>query len=53
MRAVKNVLVTGRPGIGKTTAVLRAAEELRRRGLRIGGMVSREVRRGGVRVGFI
>ena len=46
-------MVTGRPGIGKTTAVLRAAEELRRRGLRIGGMVSREVRRGGVRVGFI
>ena len=49
----KNILVTGRPGIGKTTAVLRAVELLRTRGLKVGGMVSREERSGGVRVGFI
>ena len=49
----KNVLVTGRPGIGKTTVVLKVADILRARGLVVGGMVSKEVRRGGVRVGFL
>jgi nucleoside-triphosphatase len=49
----KNVLVTGRPGIGKTTAVLRAVGELRKAGLRVGGFVSREERKGGVRTGFV
>jgi len=51
--ATKNVLVTGRPGIGKTTAVMRAAEELRKAGLRVGGFVSREERKGGARTGFV
>ncbi|MCX8204612.1 MAG: NTPase [Candidatus Nezhaarchaeota archaeon] len=46
------LFVTGPPGSGKTTLVMKAAEELRRRGLRVGGMVSREIRRGGVRWGF-
>ncbi len=49
----KNVLITGRPGIGKTTAVLKVAEELRRRGFKVGGMVSREERAAGRRVGFV
>ena len=46
------VFLTGRPGIGKSTAVMRAVEELRRRGLKVGGMTSGEVREGGSRVGF-
>ncbi|MFQ5999506.1 MAG: NTPase [Candidatus Bathyarchaeia archaeon] len=46
------VFVTGRPGIGKTSVLLRAVEGLKNRGYRIGGMISREVREGGVRVGF-
>ena len=46
------VFFTGRPGIGKTTAVLRVVEKLREAGLRVGGMVSREMRVGGKRVGF-
>jgi len=44
--------LTGRPGIGKTTVLLRIIEKLRKRGLKIGGMISREVRENGYRVGF-
>ena len=46
------VFLTGRPGVGKTTVLLRAVELLRAGGARVGGMVSREVRERGVRVGF-
>jgi len=46
------IFLTGRPGVGKTTVLLRAVDELKARGVRVGGMVSREVRRAGVRVGF-
>jgi nucleoside-triphosphatase len=46
------IFVTGRPGVGKTSVLLRAVEELRNRGYKVGGMISREVREGGVRVGF-
>ena len=46
------VLVTGPPGIGKTTIVLGVADALRKAGVATGGMLSREVLEGGVRVGF-
>ncbi|RLE75205.1 MAG: NTPase [Thermoprotei archaeon] len=46
------ILVTGRPGIGKTTVVRRVAELCSRAGLKAGGMVTYEVREGGRRVGF-
>jgi len=46
------VFVTGRPGVGKTSVLLRAVDGLRNRGYKVGGMISREVREGGVRVGF-
>ncbi|UCD39780.1 MAG: NTPase [Candidatus Bathyarchaeota archaeon] len=46
------LLITGRPGIGKTSVLLRAIEELRAKGVDIGGMLSREIREQGVRVGF-
>jgi len=50
---VKRLLfVTGRPGIGKTTVLLNAAEKLRVEGYVIGGMNSKEVRKEGARVGF-
>ncbi len=51
--SAKNLLITGRPGIGKTTAVLKAVEKLRRRGVHVGGFISREVREAGVRTGFV
>ena len=46
------VFITGQPGIGKTSVFLNAIETLKKRGYRVGGMVSREVRERGVRVGF-
>jgi len=46
------VFLTGTPGVGKTTVLLKAVEALERRGLKAGGMVSREVREAGTRIGF-
>ena len=45
-------LLTGSPGIGKTTILLKIVEALKAKGCSVGGMVSREVRDGGTRVGF-
>jgi len=44
--------VTGRPGIGKTTVVLNAVNGLKDKGYTVGGMLSREVREKGTRIGF-
>ncbi len=44
--------VTGAPGTGKTTVLLKTVEALRIDGYNVGGMVSREVRAEGSRVGF-
>ncbi|MEM0007774.1 MAG: NTPase [Candidatus Bathyarchaeia archaeon] len=46
------LLITGSPGVGKTTLLLKVVETLRARGYSVGGMVSREVRSCGTRVGF-
>jgi nucleoside-triphosphatase len=43
------LLLTGTPGVGKTTAVRRAVQDL---GARAGGFYTEEVRRRGSRVGF-
>ena len=47
--AKKALLLTGPPGCGKTTLILRAAERL---GERAGGFYTTEVRQSGKRVGF-
>jgi nucleoside-triphosphatase len=46
------LFITGSPGTGKTSLLLKTIEVLRARGWSIGGMVSREVRSCGTRVGF-
>jgi len=46
------MLVTGKPGIGKTSILRRTVKELKNRNYEVGGMICREVREGGVRVGF-
>ena len=45
-------LLTGESGVGKTTLLLSIIESLRSKGVSVGGMVSREVRESGVRIGF-
>ncbi len=50
---VKRVfLLTGAPGVGKTTVLQKTVELVRAQGVEVGGMVSLEARRNGVRVGF-
>ncbi len=46
------IFLTGNPGIGKTTILLKAVEALKAKGYSVGGMLSREVRTCGNRVGF-
>jgi nucleoside-triphosphatase len=46
------LLLTGSPGVGKTTVLLRVVECLKAKGYSVGGMVSREVRSDGTRIGF-
>jgi nucleoside-triphosphatase len=46
------ILVTGPPGIGKTSVLRRTVKALKNRGYKVGGIICREVREGGVRVGF-
>jgi len=44
--------VTGRPGVGKTTVLLNTANWLKDKGYSVGGMLSREVKQEGARIGF-
>jgi nucleoside-triphosphatase len=44
-----NILITGRPGCGKTTLIGKIAARL---GERAGGFITREIREGGIRQGF-
>lgn len=44
--------LTGLPGSGKTTAVLRVVERLGELGVRVGGMYTQEIRERGRRIGF-
>ncbi len=46
------ILVTGPPGIGKTSILRRTVKELEKREYTVGGMFCRDVREGGIRVGF-
>ncbi|GBC74886.1 Nucleoside-triphosphatase THEP1 [archaeon HR06] len=48
----KLILITGRPGIGKTSLIINLVDRLREKGFLIGGIVSRELRRDKERYGF-
>ena len=47
-----SIILTGATGVGKTTLVMDVAQKLKARGVRVGGVVSREVRTNNVRIGF-
>lgn len=47
-----SIILTGAPGVGKTTIVMDVAQKLKARGVRVGGVVSREIRTNNVRTGF-
>ncbi len=46
------IVLTGRPGIGKTTILKRITSILKEKGISVGGILTEEVREHGVRVGF-
>jgi len=46
------LLLTGSPGVGKSTVLWRLVGALRAKGYQVGGMISREMRSNGTRVGF-
>lgn len=48
----RHVFLTGRPGVGKTSVLLRIVKALKDQGLRVGGMISQEARTGATRVDF-
>lgn len=49
---VRIVLLTGLPGVGKTTMVKKIADNLVARGLKVAGITTSEVRENGQRIGF-
>jgi nucleoside-triphosphatase len=48
----RSFLLTGAPGIGKTTVIIKIIEDLKEEGVSVGGMISKEAREGSTRVGF-
>jgi nucleoside-triphosphatase len=46
------IVLTGDPGVGKTTALLRLVQGLKARGVKVGGVVSKEIRSNNMRIGF-
>jgi nucleoside-triphosphatase len=50
--AKRVLLLTGAPGVGKITVLIEIVDALKAKGVSVGGMISREVREGNVRVGF-
>jgi nucleoside-triphosphatase len=51
--AVRRLLITGRPGVGKSTLFRRIVSHLESMGCRVGGISAPEVRERGRRVGFL
>lgn len=50
---LKNIiLITGQPGVGKTSVLLKLTNELKKKAYKVEGMLSCEARESGVRVGF-
>jgi nucleoside-triphosphatase len=48
----KSILITGTPGVGKTTLALRVVEVIRSKGYGVGGIITQEIKENESRVGF-
>jgi nucleoside-triphosphatase len=46
------ILLTGPPGVGKTTLLSRLSSHCSQQGMVVGGMITQEIREKGLRVGF-
>jgi nucleoside-triphosphatase len=46
------IVLTGAPGVGKTTILMGVAQNLKERGVKVGGVVSKELRTNNMRTGF-
>lgn len=47
-----NYFLTGAPGIGKTTAMIKIINLLKEQNIKVGGIITKELRSGSIRVGF-
>lgn len=47
-----NILITGKPGVGKTTVLKKIINSLEEYGYSIGGIICPEIKEDGIRVGF-
>jgi nucleoside-triphosphatase len=52
MATTRVLILTGAPGVGKTTVLTKTVDALKAKGINVGGMISREVRENNLRVGF-
>ena len=52
MPMLRILVLTGAPGVGKTTVLTKIVDALKAKGVSVGGMISSEVRKNGVRIGF-
>ena len=52
MATTRVLILTGAPGVGKTTVLTKTVDALKAKDISVGGMISREVRENNVRVGF-
>jgi nucleoside-triphosphatase len=49
---MSKIFLTGRPKSGKSTVLIKTIELLKKRGLKVGGFITPEIREGGRRTGF-
>jgi nucleoside-triphosphatase len=49
---LRGLILTGKPGVGKTTVIIEVVKLLRSWNVSVGGFISKEVRDKGVRIGF-
>ncbi len=52
MATTRVLILTGAPGVGKTTVLIKTVDALKAKDVGVGGMISREVRENNMRVGF-